>query len=431
MRIHIITNLFAPDELAGAALFTDLAYFLKERGHDVRVTCTFSYYPAWHLRPEDKGVILREEKHRGIPVRRIRMYVPEKPCGRARLMSDLSFLYSLLLRARYPKWKPEVVLTAIPMLSQGLAQRFLYVGQGIPRLIVVQDFVVEAALELGILKVPAFSKFLHATQRWALRSAQTLFTISPEMLHKLRGIVGQDRRTCYVSNWIHDSLQQEINRQACNHCVRKERTLFYAGNVGVKQGLPDFLNQFRDAGAANLGWQLAIHGGGADRERLATETARTPGCHFGPVLAECDYIAALRSTSACLVTQRPGVGANFLPSKILPALATGTPVLALCERASPLGREVSEGGFGEVVTPANPAMLAKTLARWNHEPELFATLGTKASERAKLYHRNKVLPQYEAELIRLVANAEPGCLCTSASPDFEIQKPSPHEALSR
>ena len=92
MRIHIITNLFAPDELAGAALYTDLALYLKERGHEVRVTSTFSYYPAWRLSPEDQGVAWREDRFAEIPVRRVRMYVPERPSGRSRMLSDLSFL---------------------------------------------------------------------------------------------------------------------------------------------------------------------------------------------------------------------------------------------------------------------------------------------------------------------------------------------------
>src|SRR5665647_461357 len=107
MRIHLICNVFAPDEQGGAALFTDLAVFLKERGHDVRVTCTFSYYPTWKLRPEDEGVAFRDERYQGIPVRRVRMYVPQKPTGKARMLSDLSFLLALVQRAKHPGWEPE------------------------------------------------------------------------------------------------------------------------------------------------------------------------------------------------------------------------------------------------------------------------------------------------------------------------------------
>jgi colanic acid biosynthesis glycosyl transferase WcaI len=102
MRIHLITNLFAPDELAGASLYTDMASYLHDHGHDVRVTTTFSYYPAWALRPEDAGVAQRDETHHGVPVHRIRMYIPRKVGGMTRLLSDLSFLFSLLRRGLFP-----------------------------------------------------------------------------------------------------------------------------------------------------------------------------------------------------------------------------------------------------------------------------------------------------------------------------------------
>jgi colanic acid biosynthesis glycosyl transferase WcaI len=402
MRIHIITNLFAPDELAGAALFTDLALYLKGHGHDVRVTCTFSYYPAWKLRPEDQGVAIRDELFQDIHVRRVAMHVPKQATGKGRMLSDLSFLLSLIRRARHPAWQPEVVLTALPMLSQCLAQRFLYWRKSIPRLIVVQDFVVESALELGVLRLPGFGPLLRGMQRWALRSAETLLTISPSMLDRLRKIVGSDRRTGSVPNWIHSSLDREIARQYQNGYARQQGRLFYSGNVGVKQGLPDFLDQFKAAEVATAGWYLAIHGDGAERRRLQHKIDLTPGCSLGPVLDEAEYIRSLLTTSACLVTQRPGLGANFLPSKLLPALATGTPVLAVCDPSSPLGEEVIAGGFGEVVTPGVPAKLGETLHRWRTEPELLATMSRKARERARLYHRDTILSQYEAELLRLV-----------------------------
>jgi colanic acid biosynthesis glycosyl transferase WcaI len=290
------------------------------------------------------------------------------------------------------------------MLSQCLAQRFLYRGKRIPRLIVVQDFVVEAALELGILRLPGCARLLHGIQWWALRSAQTLLTISPVMLEKLRTIVGPGCRTRFVPNWIHGSLQREIDRQQHNGQVRKQGTLLYAGNLGVKQGLPDFLSQFRAAGAADLGWQLEIHGGGAERDRIAAEIECTPGCRLGPVLDEPDYVARLRAASACVVTQRPGVGANFLPSKLLPALATGTPVLAVCEPPSPLGQEVIEGGFGAVIMPEDHASLTRTLRRWRTEPGLVREMSIRAARRSGLYQRERILTEYEQELLHLVGN---------------------------
>jgi hypothetical protein len=112
MKIALVTNLFYPDELAGAALYTDLAMYLKERGHDVRVTCTFGYYPAWQLSERDKGVKVRDEVFNDIPVRRVSMYVPARPSGATRMLSDASFFFSLWLRGINRNWSPDVILTA-------------------------------------------------------------------------------------------------------------------------------------------------------------------------------------------------------------------------------------------------------------------------------------------------------------------------------
>jgi colanic acid biosynthesis glycosyl transferase WcaI len=406
MRIHLITNLFSPDELGGAALFTDMASYLRDQGHDVWVTTTFSYFPAWALRPEDKGASVRDEVFEGIPVRRVRMYVPRRVSGTTRLLSDLSFLWSLLRHGRHPGRHPEIVVTVMPMLSQCLAQRFLYIGKSIPCFITVHDFVAEAALELKIVRAPGLAPVLRGLQRWALRSADALSTISPHMLERLEENVGEGRQISVIPNWIHKDLQTEIDRQMRQAPSRTPGLLFYSGNLGVKQGLPAFIDQFHSASAAELGWSLKINGGGAERNRLQSVVGTKLGIRIGPVQTEEGYVGSLLEAAACLVTQRPGVGSNFIPSKLLPALATGTPVLAVCDFKSPLGKEVLDGGFGEVVAPGDTMTLNGVLQKWKNEPESLAAMSQRARKWAIRYERDTVLGLYETELRNLVSLSE-------------------------
>ncbi|MDB2346485.1 glycosyltransferase [Verrucomicrobiales bacterium] len=418
MKIHLITNLFYPDELAGASLYTDLARFLKERGHDVRVTGTFSYYPAWKLRPEDEGVSMREEEFEGIPLRRLKMYVPAKASGFKRLLSDASFLWALATKAKFPSWQPDVVISACPMLSQCVAQRFLYVGKKVPRLLIVQDFVVDAALELGMLNLPGLSWGLRKMESWSLRSASSLSTISPEMLTKLGEKVSpNDRRLTFIPNWIHQSLSGEIDRQWARRPKRETYQLLYSGNVGVKQGLPDFVDSFEEM---ECGWQLRIQGGGAERARLEERTRDCQDIVMADVSGEDAYVASLLKASACLITQKPDVSANFLPSKLLPALATGTPVLAICEADTPLGREVSEGGYGAVIHPRKVDQIKATLQVWKNSPESMVALSQKARERSEFFGRERILTTYESELSALST----GQALASEVSDFSTTVPS-------
>ena len=170
----------------------------------------------------------------------------------------------------------------------------------------------------------------------------------------------------------------------------------------MKQGLPAFIDDFA---AAGTDWQLQINGGGAQVEQLAAKIRGQSSAKLGGVLTEAEYVNALLTCTACLVTQAPGVGANFLPSKLLPALATGTPVLAVCDETSPLGQEVKAGGFGEIVRPGDVGRLRQVLESWASEPALLDQLGIKASERAKNFDRSRVLARYQEEIGRLVVSA--------------------------
>lgn len=413
MKIHLITNLFHPDELAGASLYTDMARYFRDQGHDVRVTSTFSYYPAWKLRPEDEGVRQRDEIFEGIPLRRLRMYVPSKASGLHRLLSDASFLWALVRKASFRGWTPDVVLSACPMLSQCVAQRFLYWGRRVPRLLIVQDFVVDAALELNMLRLPGLSWGLRWMEAWALRSAATLSTISPEMLEKLREKVPEHkRRSIFNPNWIHQSLSAEIERQWADRPPRAEARLLYSGNVGVKQGLPDFVDTFERLKSS---WHLRIQGGGAERQRLEERARACPNIEMADVSGEDAYVRSLLEASACLITQKPDVSANFLPSKLLPALATGTPVLAICEHDTPLGREVETGGYGAVIHPRDDATIATTLEQWRAHPEQMQTFSEKARARSAFFDQERILNIYEKEMAQLCqAPSSPLTEATSA-----------------
>lgn len=403
IRVAIVSHIFHPDELGGAALMTDLALYLRDCGMEVKVASTFPYYPRWKLLPSDVGVWKRDDHFEGIPIRRSRMYVPHQASTNKRLLSDLSFLFSLSLFGRKAWRKADVIVTTCPMFGQTLAMRFATPFRSIPKLVIVQDFVVDAAIELGMIKNRFLGDVLKNVERWAFRSCSTLTTISEEMLAKLKNVVGTDRRTELIPNWIHGSLARAIDASRSEAKPRRERTLFYSGNVGRKQGLPDFMHVFD---GAQCDWRIDINGSGAEFDELKLACGSRRDVVLQGLQDESRYIETLLTCSACLVTQKPGVGANFLPSKILPALATGTPILAVCEAQSPLGREVIEGECGAVVAPGDAAALHRTLQNWAKHPELLVHYGRNAGARARRYEREYVLSHYVAEIYRLAGVAQ-------------------------
>jgi colanic acid biosynthesis glycosyl transferase WcaI len=259
---------------------------------------------------------------------------------------------------------------------------------------VVQDLMADAAAKLGIIRWPALVAILRAVERRALRAGSQLITISEEMKTRLGELTGRDAEV--IPNWIHGSLQSTVESVDLQVVKRQPCSLFYSGNLGVKQGLPDFLPLFF---AQSEGWALRVHGAGPEAETMRKAHEANPRFQLEPLLEEPDYVRALQKATVCLITQRPGAGQSFLPSKLLPALATGTPVLAACDADSPLGREVSTHGFGAVVRPGDQASLGQVLRAWRDDPAALANLRVRATERARAFSRDKVLSRYEALLM--------------------------------
>jgi colanic acid biosynthesis glycosyl transferase WcaI len=400
MRVHQVTHLFHPDSLAGASLYTDLALYLNEKGHDVRVTTTFSYYPKLQYNSSDRGIVCREERFRGIPVRRIGMWLPRKHSGMWRLAPEVSYLGAVTAVGRFDGWRPDVVFVACPMLAQALWQRWLYLGQSVPRLLVVQDLMVSAASELGIVRSRHLGALLAKAERWALRGATRISTISEGMKERIDRITGSPDSCVVVPNWIHRGLASLVASKHESVRKRPGLTLFYSGNFGVKQGLPAFLQDMRDARGP---WRMSLNGGGAESKNLRLAVADCGDwVELGGLLNEEAYVERLLGSTACLITQQKGIGANFLPSKLLPALSAGLPVLAVCDRDSPLGREVSEAQCGEVLAPGDVAGLRELLARWSSSPSLLMQYGTAAQARSARYSRDSVCRTYESIMMQLV-----------------------------
>jgi colanic acid biosynthesis glycosyl transferase WcaI len=396
MRIHQITHLFYPDEIAGASLYTDLALFLRDCGHDVRVSTTFSYYPALSYRPEDSNLRSREELFQGIPVRRIAMWLPKKHKGLRRFIPELTYLWALLRRARWLDWSPDVIIAASPMLAQCLALRWLY-PSATPRVLVVQDLMATAAVDLGIIRGPGFGRLLSQIESYALSHADQLITIHPKMLQRLGGTQARAR---VIPNWIHRRLLNEIRNGSPEKRARTK--LVYSGNLGVKQGLPAVIKMIGLIGAP---WTLEIFGGGAESEKVAQQIDRFPNVRLHPLQEQSAYIFSLKTAAACLVTQSAAGGASFLPSKLLPALATGTPILAICEKDTPLAEEVLSGKFGEVVPPDDAEALKATLIRWANCPQLLQGFSAAALAHANRFDPEIILPEYESMLRALVEEA--------------------------
>src|SRR6266478_7683146 len=115
MRILIYSANFAPEPTGIGKYSGEMAWWLAEHGHEVRVVCAPPYYPNWQVDKKYRWPLYRRERWRGVDVWRAPLWVPKSPNGLTRILHLLSFaITSFPVMLWQIAWRPHVVLTVAP-----------------------------------------------------------------------------------------------------------------------------------------------------------------------------------------------------------------------------------------------------------------------------------------------------------------------------
>src|SRR6202041_3972473 len=91
MRILIYSANFAPEPTGVGKYSGEMAWWVAEQGHEVRVVASPPYYPAWKVDRKYLWPPFRHEQWRGVDVWRAPLWVPQSPTGLTRLLHLISF----------------------------------------------------------------------------------------------------------------------------------------------------------------------------------------------------------------------------------------------------------------------------------------------------------------------------------------------------
>jgi colanic acid biosynthesis glycosyl transferase WcaI len=202
MKILLYGINFAP-ELTGIGKYTgELAAWLVSRGHDVRVVSAPPYYPAWAVSPGYSNAY-RTEAWQGVRLVRCPLWVPRQPGGAKRLVHLASFaLSSLPVMLAQVLWRPKLVWVVEPALFCAPAAVAVARLRGARAWLHVQDFEVDAAFDLGLLKGQRIRALVAGVERWLMRRFDVVSTISQRMHQRLlaKGVDAPEARLAV--NWV-------------------------------------------------------------------------------------------------------------------------------------------------------------------------------------------------------------------------------------
>lgn len=414
MRILIYGLNFSP-ELTGIGKYTgEMATWLAARGHQVRVVTAPPYYPQWHVAEGYTNWWGREDdKHssgigRAVPgyliVYRCPLWVPAKVSGLKRLVHLASFaISSVPVLVRQLFWRPDVVWVVAPAFFCAPGAWLMSRLCGAKCWLHIQDYEVDAAFDLGLLKGQRLRRLVTAVEGWLLRRFDVVSTISHRMLERAVSKGVARGKTVLFPNWA-DIFA--VSPDGDKGTYRTELGIdndtavaLYSGNMGAKQGL-EILAQ----AAAQLQHEAELVfvfcGNGVGRAELVARCAGLPNVHFLD-LQPLEKLGALLTTADIhLLPQRADAADLVMPSKLTGMLASGRPVVATAHEGTEVARVVA--GCGVVVPPEDPQAFANAIAG------LAADLGERArlGRAARIYAekhlaRDAVLALFEQQLITL------------------------------
>lgn len=402
-RLLVIVNVYRPD-LGGGVLFADLCEGLSQRGFDVTVRCAFPYYPEWRDKTGRNGWQIRRTHENGVRVERFGLFIPSRPNRLLpRLAYEASFFASLLREIPDPG-QFDAVMVFCPLVGAVAYGAVAARASGAPLWLNVQDLSAEAAAASGIVRSGRITRMLGAVQRHLFNRAGTWNTISPVMVERLAPLRLHGQPLHMIPNWLHASLESELAALPPRTDDRPGRPvrLLYSGNIGTKQ---DLLGFCRALARSDAPFSFRIQGGGgmagAVRDWIAS--AGDDRFSFHDLTDEAGLARALHRADLFVVTETPGAGGSFIPSKILPAMAAGTPMLVVCDEDSPLGREMAGAAPGPVLRWSEIDRVGELLANLPDQPDVFRTWQENARGRAAAYDRGAILDRYALLLRELIA----------------------------
>jgi colanic acid biosynthesis glycosyl transferase WcaI len=382
MKVLLYSLNYAPEPVGIGKYSGDMATWLAARGHQVRVITAPPYFPEWRAR----GNRYRREAHQRVAVWRCPLWVPRHPSGLTRLLHLASFALSsmpVLLAQR--RWKPNVVLTVAPAFfcAPGALLLGRLCGPHTRTWLHVQDFELDAAFELGLLKGQRLRRLAERWERGTLGGFDRVSTISAAMRQRAVGKGVSAARALLLPNWvdletIRASGQQE---RACNPYLEElgispqAVVLLYSGSMNKKQGLDQLVDVIqRLADLPDLVWLLA--GEGPSKADLLAATAGMVQVRVLPLQPLERLNDWLNLADIHLLPQRAGAADLVLPSKLLGILASGRPVVASSPAGSELGQLAEQAGLR--VEPEDPAAFAGAVRALVADGELRHRLGRQA-----------------------------------------------------
>ena len=380
MKILIYSANYAPEPTGIGKYSGEMAEWLAAKGHDVRVVAAPPYYPQWQVDPNYAGYGYQRESLNGVDVWRAPLWVPKQPGGLKRVLHLLSFaVTSAPVMLRQVFWSPDVVLTVAPAMACAPMGWLTARLSGATAWLHVQDFEVDVAFQMNLLKGRRIQQFALWCERRLMRAFDKVSTISGKMVEKLHA-KGIDAQAIELfPNWVDVNAVRPLDGPSDYRAqlgLRADcKVVLFSGTWGAKQDLlliPEVARQLQHRPDI----AFVICGDGVMRPQLEAASKGLPNVHLLPLQPKERLGQLLGMADVHLLTQSADAEDLVLPSKLTGMLSSGRPIVATCRANTEIGHVVAQ--CGRVVEPGQANTLAQAVLELVDQPQARAELGLRA-----------------------------------------------------
>jgi colanic acid biosynthesis glycosyl transferase WcaI len=339
---------------------------------------------------------------------------------------------SLPLLARQVLWRPDVAMLIAPTLMGAPATLVLARIARASAWLHIQDFEVDAAFDLGLLKSSRAARVARWIESTLLRRFDTVSSITPQMSARavVKGV--EPSRVVCLPNWVDVSTIFPLTRASEYRRLlgipADQKVVLYSGNMGAKQGIETLADTAASL-AARADVTFVFCGNGAAKESLLERCAGLTNCVFIPLQPAERLNELLNLADIHVLPQRSDAADLVMPSKLTGMFASGRAVVAMARRGTGLYDVVSPRGV--VVPPDNVKALAAAITVLASDRERRAALGKAARHYAeRALSPESTIGAFEERLAAL-ARESGGPRANVETPYFGAPRPATAAARRR
>jgi colanic acid biosynthesis glycosyl transferase WcaI len=375
-RILLIGGNFYP-ELTGIGKYNgEMMQWLAEQGNTCTVITTYPYYPDWNIKaPYYKKSFWFTKEYKTVnsfPNNPIKIYrcphfVPANPTGLTRIISDVSFCVSatVMVFVLLFKKKYNYFITVSPPFLTGIYAIIYKKIRGGKFFYHIQDLQIDAAADLQMIKSPVLIKFLFSIEKFIMKHADMISSISEGMISRIKEKSSKSNIT-FFPNWVDTSLfyplpEKDSLKEAFGF-KPTDKIVLYSGAIGEKQGLEAIF--YAAENLKNIpDLKFVICGSGPYKKKLEALKAslQIQNVTFMPLQPAESLNQFLNMADVHLVLQKANASDLVMPSKLTPILAVGGLAVITAPAQSSLYNIIHKYQIGILAEPENQTALTNAI----------------------------------------------------------------------